>query len=251
MKSTNAKCTARPRNARYFPAELGARHQLVFDEEVDIFFGILRARWNKIVPPRVKTLPDSTKQESPNFKLYDDPQKAGLTILEKRVSAQHARRQRLHWSSNDYGRERTEIADRIGRLEMDGQTGWANKGLIPVTFSQVVQAGDDAGRAEGRKLAILPEQDSAVNEFLLSEHEIVVDSLSRTFKDFQYPYQEYTPKLTVGRVFRSAKPEQIARCVTGLQAMLPLTFYVEPVAFFPDQGQQVASTLDVEQRHGA
>lgn len=216
---------------RHFQAGFGARHPVVYDDKVGAFFSELNRRLSQILPERGQITCELTGLPEDKFKLYNDPEKIGVTVLERRLSAEHARRRRLQWTANDIGRVRSRIADEIARLDM-------TEDELRLTLSGVVRVGDADRRSRGGKLALVPEGAQRAAGFLAAEHEIVVNGLGGVFKDFRYPYNDYTPKLTVGRVYRSAEPFQVDACAEALAEMVeeqPLTVSLEDVVFFAHQ----------------
>jgi hypothetical protein len=222
---------------RYYPASFGARHPIVLEDnsELDIFFGLLDSKWRKILPPHVETIPHGDDFEdivTPRFVTYDDRRKVGMTVLERRLSGKHARKNRMHWTADDVGRARNSIANEIGRL---GIAPLNADGVLPVKVTQVVPVGDPDGRNYGRKLAALVDPNSREAEFLRAEHEIVVEGL-RGRLNFEYPYDEdYMPKLTIGRLHSCVPVEKLEKCVEAAQSLLPVTVDLQPVKYFAHQ----------------
>ncbi len=219
------------RGRRHFQAGFGARHPVINDEQVGAFFYELDRRWAGILPEREPLTCELTGLPENRFKLYNDPEKIGITVLERRLSAEHARRHRLQWNANDIGRVRGHIEDEIARLDMAADE-------LQLTLSAAVRVGDADRRSRGGKFALVPEGHQKVAGFLAAEHEIVVNGLSGVFGDFRYPYDEYTPKLTVGRIYRGAEPAQVEACAGELHDLLaeqPLTVGLEDVVFFAHQ----------------
>lgn len=222
-----------------FTAELGARHPIFFEDndKLDQFFGLLGSKIRKIVPDIHETVPDPNDPEqlqekiTPRHVLYSARDKIGMTVMEKRITRRYSKRNRLHWNKSDVGRLRQEIGNRLDHLEIVTD----DEGTIPVPLKTVVQAGDGSSNNQGRKLAAIVDPTSRAAEFLLQEHEIIVDCLAGSLRDFEYPYDDYVPKMTVGRIDRVASPEQMERCVMAAQSLLPVTVHLQPIKFFAYQ----------------
>jgi hypothetical protein len=211
-----------------FLPEFGARHPVKFDNVVLDFFGDLDFRWGKIIPERVVVDDHMNEHYRRQYTLYDDRDKIGMTVMEKRLSAEHARHKRLKWNANDVGRVTGRIEDEIARLGMP-------EGDFDVELTNIVRVGDATGRAGERKLAAIVDQHSRAAEFMVREHEIVSNGLGVALKGFKYPYSEYIPKFTVGRLFKEVAPASIDECIEAAQGLLPITVTVAPVSFFARQ----------------
>lgn len=230
--------------SREFPPEFGARHPVVFDRQIVNFFGDLDQAWSQILPEREIYEPLQVNHElaepalsaraepvihyRPQFRLYDDRDKIGMTVLEKRLSAEHARRKRLRWNRNDVGRIRGRIEDEIGRLDLP-------EGPIEAQLTGIVRVGDPASRAGERKLAAIVDQESPVAELLVREHEITVNGLGVALKGFRYPYSDYVPKMTLGRLYKEVTPPDIDSCVQAVNELLPLRVQLGSLQFFAQQ----------------
>lgn len=205
-------------------ASFGARHPISYRHVRD-YLNDLDSAWADILPGRETTDLWANARVHEQFRIYNDPDKIGLTVLEKRLSAEHSRRHRITWQPHDIGRIRGRMADAIARLGLSEDD-------LKVTLSHAERVGDP--RNPG-KIALLPEAGERASGFLIAEHEIIVNGLGGVLKGFRYPYDDYTPKLTVGRVFRDVEPDRVDACVQAAQSLLPLTVQLEPIVFFADQ----------------
>lgn len=188
-------------------------------------------RWAAILPERDPLDAELTGLPENKFVIYDDSEKIGVTVLERRLSAEHARRNRLRWNTNDIGRIRGQIADTIGYLGITTDD-------LTMSLTAAVRVGDADKRSNSGKFALVPEATDPAAALLVQEHELVVEGLSGVFAKFRYPYSDYVPKLTVGRIYRGAEPEQVNACAAQLTEMLeerPLTISLDPVVFFAHQ----------------
>jgi hypothetical protein len=221
------------RNRRHFQAGFGARHPIVYDEGVARFFRELGNRWSAILPEREPGDRALTGMPERRYVLYNNPEKIGMSVLERRLSAEHARRHRLQWTPNDIGRLRGQISNELARMAVGVSI---TDDELEVPLENVVRVGDaDRG---GGKFALTPEASHPVSGFLAEEHEIIVDGLGGVFKNFRYPYDDYVPKMTIGRVYRGACPDQIQACATELEGLtreMPLTVTLDPIIFFAHQ----------------
>lgn len=221
----------KPRSAHYserlLQPNIGAKHPLVDSDDFGFFMSELRYALDETLPPQVERRGDRIRRRS-LFMLYDDIDRVGISILEQRLARTHAQRNRIRWSKHDVGRIKGEIQNVLGRLELSGQK-------IDVTFDNVVRLGD-ADEKKARKLAIVPEQDSAIAEFLCNEHEIAMDGLTGALHKFRYPYSgDWIPHLTIGRVFKEVPYEDLGRAVKTVKRFLPLTLEIEPIKFVAEQ----------------
>ncbi len=248
------------RDRREVVAGLGARHPITYTKDVRNFFWQLDERWAKILPEREPWERQLTGQQERRFRVYDDPEKLGVTVLERRLVTRYAERRRNTVNKSDLGRTQVDIARGLGRL------GTLYEGF-DMTFSTAIRVGDASSgkpkaNAKGAKFAIVanrpefatvaPDEDHCGDTFsdlledgeelerdayglLVAEHDIVVDGVTGVFHDFRYPYDEYVPKMTVGRVFRDASQSQIEDCEAQLLELLaqqPLTVELEPLVVF-------------------
>jgi hypothetical protein len=236
------------RDRRQNVAGLGARHPIVADERVDAFFWALDERWAQILPEREPVDRALTGLPEKRFRLYDDPEKMGVTVLERRIVTKFAERRRRHWTPNDIGRTRLEIANELGRLG-------AGDDIIDITFTGYTRVGeDDQSNKRGAKFALVTQEGQSAlldqpevgldgdehdpYSLLVAEHNIMVEGLTGVFHDFRYPYPQYVPKMTVGRVYRDARPAQVEACEEQLAELLkeqPLTVSLEPVVLFHNE----------------
>ena len=216
---------------RTYQEGFGAYHPVVRDEGMEAFFRTLRERLDEILPPRESGDRSLTGLPESKYTLYDDPEKMGVRVLERRVAAEQARRTRLQWTPNDIGRLRGEITDEIGRLGIVGNGG------LRMKLTTAVPVGD-ADKRGGGKFALVPEANDPTARFLASEHEIIVNGVGGVFKNFRYPYSDYLPHMTVVRIHRGTPPAALAECAEALQETVqqtPVVANLEEIRFFAHQ----------------
>lgn len=223
------------RGTRRFTAELGARHKIIHDANVANVFETLGRKWLEIaglaetVP--CEEAPDGFKEVvTPRHKLFDDPGKLGMTVLEMRLSRRNSLRHRRQISREDLGRTKQRIADDVSRLGLDGE-GSVIPSRLPITFTDVRPVG-----GARRKLAFVPDQADEVAQFMVREHELIVERAAEelNLKDFSYPYEGYTPKMTLGKVLCSVPEEKFNNCIEAARSLLPVTVNVLPVLLTPE-----------------
>lgn len=250
------------RSSRELPAVFGARHPLMIEElppiaekapregnepkqkgprfrleaDLDIFLGLLNAKWRKVIPDEAHTADGMETSYSSHFEIYNDPKKVGMSVVERRAVTGHAKRNRIQWNANDYGRVTSEIADGIGAEKNRLGLTLEEYRPLDVTLTDIIPVGDARSRREGRKLAAKVDPDSPEAEFMISEHRIIMDALGGPLQDFKYPYDEgFVPKLIIGRIHLCAEPEQVQKCAMAAQVLLPVTVRLLPVAFLPEE----------------
>jgi hypothetical protein len=199
----------------------------VEDDNLAFFFSEVRYGLDEVLPPKTEAKGDKIRRRS-SFLLYDDPDRAGLSILEQRLARTHAQRNRVRWTKNDVGRIQGEIQNETSRLSLSGRT-------LEVVFDSVVRLGD-ADERKARKLALVPNQESEIAEFFCMEHELAVNGISGSMRRFRYPYSgDWIPHFTIGRVFKEIEQEKINDAVSVVKRMMPLTLEVEPLKFYATQ----------------
>jgi len=65
--------------------QLGARNPLIYDDRIEGFFFRAGEELDEILHPR-HTRPNGSNNFRRVYKLYDDPERLGITIVERRVS---------------------------------------------------------------------------------------------------------------------------------------------------------------------
>lgn len=255
---------------RLVQPEFGARHPINYTEKIDNFFTDITDRFTEIMngqsePERdpeadieiidlevlereveellqqeeakeeLALLADDNghtpevfyKRQKRLFRVYDDPKRVGVSVLERRLARSYAQRQRVKWTRNDAGRIKGEIGNELCRMNLAGQP-------LNATFTDVVRVGD-ADENNARKLALILDQESEVAEFLVREHEIVINGISGTLKRFRHPYSDYIPHWTVARVNKEAGLSKMTQAVKAVQSMMPLTVELHSVHLFSEQ----------------
>ncbi len=204
--------------------ELRASHRLIDAPELDVFFGELQRKLPDVIEEAKERGRGGREISRPQFRLYSDPEKSDITILERRLTRQHARKNRIRWNANDVGRITGEIDNAIGRLGLGGRQ-------LSVEFTKVVRLGNPSSNQDGRKLGLLPEQESAEAGFFIEEHELAMDALTGNLRKFKYPYSTFIPHWTFGKVFKTVPEKQIGDAIKIINKQLPLTVDVEPIRF--------------------
>lgn len=222
------------RHERSFYPEFGARHLATDNDNLTFFFYDTNRLLQEIVPsepifdyktgepkfdnrgePRTKNL----------FRLYNNTDRTGVSILERRLASDFAKKHRIRWTKQDVGRIRGGIHDEISRLDLAGRK-------LAVSFDHVVRLGDaDAEGENARKLALIADQTTDESEFLVREHAICVNGIGTSLNRFRYPYSTFVPHMTVGRVFRDVSKETLSEAVVAIQSLLPLTVELNPISF--------------------
>lgn len=221
-------------SGRQVKAGFGARHPIDYDDTVARFFNALDAAWGEILPDREEGDRLLTGLPASKYKLYRDAERIGITVLERRLSEKHARTHRVQWEPSDVGRIRGRLTDTLSRLEAPDDVN-IDMGGMPVTLSVAVRVGDAERPSHGAKFALVAEAGDPASGFLAEEHEIIVGGLSGVLRDFRYPYDEYVPKLTIGRIYRGASAEQIQSCAEAIAPLLPLPVVARPIMFLAHQ----------------
>lgn len=188
-KHANAQPRGHLRDDRRFIPELGAAHSIVYSEAYEDFLDSIKAGLS-IALPDIVTHDDFGRETNSRkaFRIYDDPNRANIRVLERRLSAAHARRHRVTWTKQDVGRIKGLINDRIHEYDL------GNIHELPARFSSVMRLGDaDEAAGGGRVLGLVLEQGTSVAQFLADEHEIVVNGIATSLARFRYPYSTYVP----------------------------------------------------------
>lgn len=214
---------------RSYPASFGARHPIRWDGPVRFFFSDVDRALADIIPEQ-EIVDQKGKAHYPSqFRIYDDPAKLGMTVLERGVSAEHSRRHHLEWTANDVGRIVGRITDQLGVLGLPEYP-------VEVTLTNTVRVGSiDKRTGTGRKLAVIVDQETDAAEFLVREHEIIMAGLGTGLRKFKYPYDEFVPKMTIGYIHREVEHEKLNQCVAAVNQLLPLVVQLEPVQFYSQQ----------------
>jgi hypothetical protein len=230
------------RDSRENYPELRAYHPLMDDIELDAFFGELQRELPGIIPPSAEVGRHERTVSRPNFRLYSDPEGSGITIVERRLTRRHAKKNRVRWNANDVGRVSGEIQNEIGRLELADRP-------LAVEFNQVVRLGDlDRDNKNARKLGLIVDQETPEAEFLVREHELAMKALAGNLRAFKYPYSTFIPHFTFGKVFKTVPEQQIGRAIGFINEQLPITVNIEPIKFSMSQevdtGEEELDELD-------
>lgn len=225
------------RSERSFYPELGVRHPVIDTDEIAFFFSDVATALGLAIPD-VPVLDGAGRQrldknDEPRvrrrFRVYDNFDRMGVSILERRLPAEYARKHRVRWTRQDTGRIRGDIQNEIGRLDL------ADRPLV-VNLTNVVRLGDaDAEADNSRKLGLIIDQASTEAEFLVREHAISIRGIQSSLNRFRYPYSHFVPHLTVARVFRDVPNDMLNGAVDAVQKLLPVQAELQPVRFTLEQ----------------
>jgi hypothetical protein len=243
--------------------EFGARHPIAYTEDIDVFFTEMHDKLNQAI---VQELPESTEpfsqeQDQLNlndleahvdyllsderdlndeqasllpakrpkrlFRVYDDPDRVGVSVLERRLPRMYAQRNRIKWTKNDVGRIQGEIQNELARMSLAGQP-------LSATFTDVQRLGD-ADEDKARKLALVLDPESEISDFMVQEHAIVINGITGTLKRFRHPYSDFIPHWTVARVNREAGQANMSKAVAAIRSLLPLTVQLQRIHLFSEQ----------------
>lgn len=212
---------------------LGAHHPILNAEAaLGDFFDDVDAvmRHNLTDPLDEECHGSAVLRQRRGFTLFDDFERAGVRVLERRITASYARKHRLKWTRQDIGRIRGRIQDEVARYEF---------GLlpaIPISFTDVGRFGDADEHERGRRiLGLVPDSMSETADFLAEEHGIVVNGIATALDRFRYPYSEYLPHLSLAKVYRDVEPAKIKKVVENLRDLLPLQVELQPLTFVSEQ----------------
>lgn len=216
------------RSERTIQPTLAARHLIEDSDEIAFFFSDARTALEQVLPPEDIETSKGRFRKKELFRLYDDPDSAGLSIFEQRLAQKHGEKQRIRWTKSDVGRIRGDIQNDLAQLELTGFP-------LSVTFTGIARLGNADAR-KARKLALVPDQASTVAEFFCNEHETAVNGLSGSMKRFRYPYAgDWIPHWTVANIFKEVHYEKKNQAVRALANLLPLTVEVTPLKFISEQ----------------
>jgi hypothetical protein len=218
------RATARSslRSDRMRIPEFGARYPFIYDDTVDDFFGDIHGALQVTFPKDETDQKRNGKRH--HFRVYDDPARAGISVLERRVVRSQAQRSRFRWSHADAARIRQEICDDLASAGLD-EFPWE------ATFTNAVRVGD-ADSDNARKIGLIIDQESDVAEGLVLSHEIVINSMRGMLKSFREPYSPYIPHWTAARIDRQVGNLGMEKAMHAVQALLPVTVQLEPITFF-------------------
>lgn len=218
-------------SVRAVQPEFGARHPIAYTDDIDLFFSEVFIVLDEIIPQGVNVDNHAKVKNKHQFRVYDDPKRVGVSVLERRLTRSYAQRQRVKWTRNDIGRIKGEIQNEIDRLGIDSSS-------LTGTFTNVVRLGDAEAGPNARKLGLILDQESPISELLVSEHEIVVDGISGSLKRFKYPYDTFVPHWTLARIARVPEGkhgDEIHRAVAAIQHLMPITVQLEPINLYAHQ----------------
>lgn len=208
--------------------ELGARHPLVVDDDFEFFLTDMEHVLGEVIPDIDTCDSRGRSKTKRRFRVYDDPDKLGVSVLERRLPAKHANKHRLRWTQQDVARVKNDIGSELGRLELTDRI------PLRVSLSNVIRLGD-ADENDARKIGLMVDQETTEAEFLVREHEITVNGIATSLDRFRYPYSTYVPHLSVGRIFRDVPTPQVNEAIAAMNALLPMTVELKPLIFISSQ----------------
>ncbi|HYH74915.1 MAG TPA: hypothetical protein VD735_03055 [Candidatus Saccharimonadales bacterium] len=217
-------------NRREFQAGIGVRFQVARTDQVRGFF---RAADRELAqegraPTHVIPNNHGHERERDQFTLYDDYDRMGITVIERRATGARAKKApsgRRNWNMHDVGRVRSEVGDVLADLR---QAYELPLGSLTMQLTNMVTVGSPSGRREDRgdrKFALVPPPDDTTAAFLAEANEAVGTILDNRLGQTDTPY-EYTPKLTIARIHNTVPLKQAAACGDALGAIIakqPLT----------------------------
>jgi hypothetical protein len=214
------------KHSRSFTPELGARHRIIPTPELDSFYNSLIGVLQETLPPHGYLDERGRTKYRRQFTTFDDPERAHVRVLERRLSSSHARKHRIKWTQQDVGRIRGQIQDQVGQYDL------GREAAVDASFTEVIRLGDaDTALRGGRVLSLALNQESHVAQFIADEHEITVNGIATSLDRFRYPYSSFLPHFSVARVMRDSSPDNIVDAVVGIKELLPLDVQLEPISF--------------------
>ena len=226
-----ARANLRDGKQRPYKSGLGAYHPVSHNGELVPFIRKVRGVLEEALP-----LPDFPDDDSTTerFKIYTDPERIGVRVLEQRVCTAYLNRHRKHVSPNDMGRIKGEIQDLTDHLDL-----WSPD--LNLTFSSLGRVGCDPveGRPDGSaKFALMPDPEDPLRGQLVMANEIIFGYLQRVFPDFKYPNSKYKydPRYTFVKVYGGASKEAVNGCEDKLCSLLetgPITVPIGSLVLLP------------------
>ena len=205
---------------------LGALHPVIYSEELDFFYSDVDTALTNVVEPLIKANDHGRVHSRPGFRLFDDVSKAGIRVLERRMSEHYASKHRLRWTGQDVGRIKSRIKDEIADLGIGFP--------LRAKLDNVVLLGD-ADETKQRYFGLTLDPESVEAEFITEEHSLVINGIQSSFAGFRNPYSQYVPHLTLGRLDRSVPLEQRQRALNAVRLLLPLEVQLDPLIFTAKQ----------------
>ncbi len=167
---------------------------------------------------------------TPPYKVFEGEDKAAIRILERRLSESLARKYRIRWNRGDVGLVEQQIAGACSRLALQ-------RSSVEVEFTHAVLVGERSGKhAEGRTIALVPEQSSNAAELFLQEHTFAVEALARKMQVFEYPYEEpYIPHMSIMRMSHGASQDDRRTILGVVEGLMPLRLSFDALTFTAQQ----------------
>lgn len=207
---------------REFQAGIGLRYKVAYTDRVRGFFSmadsILAREGNAPPQPDLENWRDERVREQ--FTLYNNPEKMGLTVVERRLTGARSERKSRNWNMHDMGRIKVDIKDALSELRLE--YGFRPMGGLAMRMTGVIPVGAPSGRGMARterKFALVPAPGDKTANFLLEAHERVGDILGLPPVGEAGAY-DYTPKLTLGRIHNTVPTPQVLACGDALGALI-------------------------------
>lgn len=206
---------------------LGAYHPVPPDGGMSRFFRALRTRWEDILPPI-----DDNGSEKDRFRLFKDPERMGVRVLEQGICRAFLERQRRQLSPNDLGRLKGRVADSIGHLGLSAYD-------LTLTFTDTDRMGMEyiGGDREARKFVLLPDPQDPLYPKFIEAHGLIVETVMRECPGFRYPNgYEYRPHLTVAQIYEGAPAGKVRECGEALVSIMrngPVVAEIDPLVVLP------------------
>ncbi len=206
---------------------LGAYHPVLLEGGMGSFFRTLRNRWEDILPPV-----DDNGSEKDRFRLFKNPERIGVRVLEQGVCRAFLERQRRRLSPNDLGRLKGRVVNSIGHLGLSACD-------LTLTFTNSDRMGKEYidGDREGGKFALLPDTEDPLYQKFLEAHGLIVETLMSECPGFRYPQgYEYRPHLTVAQIYEGIPAGRIRECGEALASIMrggPVVAEIDPLVLLP------------------
>ena len=206
---------------------LGPYHPVPLEGGMGSFLRILRNRWEDILPPV-----DDNGSAKERFKLFKNPERIGVRVLEQGICRAFLERQRRRLNPNDLGRLKGRVADSIGHLGLSAYD-------LTLTFTGADRMGMEYidGDREGGKFALLPDTQDPLYEKFIEANGLIVDAVMREYPGFRYPNgYEYRPHLTVAQIYEGAPAGRVRECGEALASIMragPVIAEIDPLVVLP------------------
>jgi hypothetical protein len=226
-------------SSRQVIPELGARHPINDGEDLQVFLTDLYRVFEENIPDEALADRHGNGRYRRRFRVFDDPERIEVSVLEKRFARANAQRQRIKWTKNDVGRIKGQVQNQLATLDLGDR-------VLDATFTQVVRVSNAEEGPNTRRLGLLVEQGSKIAELFVSEHEIVANGITGSLREkLRYPDSDFIPYWPIGCVYRYSGPQkstetppeskQMINAIEAIQGLLPITVQIEPIDLFSEQ----------------